>query len=569
MGLARFDLKQESLSLVVDGVPRVEASEEEVVEALEKRIGEVGAVRSVRALSLRRPGAPFGSYMVVLWNNKHVSDFLGNEGRLWLAPTVCARCERARGKKEMTHREEAGTAAAGAAEGAKDALVGARSMEKGPAGGHKSKKREKSEEKEKKDEPARTKLAKSGDGSLATSPSLGGTGRNSPITTITTSSTPANPFEPVLPPELANFSIERSPDADFGAQVDEIADSAGAKGQQVSPPSSEYAAPLLRAPAKSDGIEARVSEDSSLSADPRNAPALPSLRAPSTETHRIDSTPNGASAPSATVAPCEKDRVDNVEAGRGKRTIPAGAMRQQVSHPQVEYAPPALHAPAKSDGVETRVSKEPSTFAETRDAPHLPLLCAPSNNPYRTDLTPSTGASAPSTSDTLLVAESPLSPTLAARRQSPLPFLESETTSGIWTHVPTPLADRPTQYRAMPIINFESMASEADKSWAVETEEAFPMTRSESKEERREPEVEGGEVDGWKKVEKSRKGKETATRATSTAKGEQGKKKGAKGKVLSRARRVAVLAPKKELRTKESQSRPESPDPLDLLSPSQ
>ncbi|KAL7336317.1 hypothetical protein BJY59DRAFT_67952 [Rhodotorula toruloides] len=137
-------------------------------------------------------------------------------------------------------------------------------------------------------------------------------------------------------------------------------------------------------------------------------------------------------------------------------------MRQQVSHPQVEYAPPALHAPAKSDGVETRVSKEPSTFAETRDAPHLPLLCAPSNNPYRTDLTPSTGASAPSTSDTLLVAESPLSPTLAARRQSPLPFLESETTSGIWTHVPTPLADRPTQYRAMPIINFESMASEAD-----------------------------------------------------------------------------------------------------------
>ncbi|BGP12083.1 hypothetical protein JCM10049v2_008005 [Rhodotorula toruloides] len=218
--------------LVVHGVPRGVESEEEVIEAVEKRIGEVGAVRSVRALPPRKTGALFGSWVVVLWNNKHVSNFMVDEGRLWLAPTVCAGCERARGKKEMTHGEEAGKPADGVAGGARAALAGVKSMEKGPAGGLDPRKREKRDGKEEKDEPGRTNLATSGGSSLTTSPSLVGNRCNTPITITTTSSTPSNPFEPVLPPELANFSIERSVDDDFGAQVDEIADPAGAKGQQ-------------------------------------------------------------------------------------------------------------------------------------------------------------------------------------------------------------------------------------------------------------------------------------------------------------------------------------------------
>ncbi|EGU12008.1 Pol-like protein [Rhodotorula toruloides ATCC 204091] len=361
--------------LVVHGVPRVDKAEEELIEAVEKRVGEVGGVRSVRALPARKAGAPFGSYVVVLWNNEHVSTLLSDNGRLWLAPTVCARCERAKGKKEMTHEEKSAEMAKTSVGEARTALAGVKSMEKGPAGGQEPKKRERGEEKEAKDKPARANLAKSGGGSLATSPSLVGNGCNAPITTTTTSSTPTNPFEPVLPPELSDFSIERSAHDNFGAVLEE-------------------------------------------------------------------------------------------------NVIPAGAMRQQVSHPQVEYAPPALHAPAKSSGVEARVSEDPSPLAETKDAPFSPSLQAPTNDLYRTDSTPLTGASAPSTSGMNLVGESPLSPTIAARRQDhPTPsYLESEFTSGIWSH------------------------------------------------------------------------------------GERAGEEGAKGKVMSRARQVAVPAAKEELRTKESQT---------------
>ncbi|GAA6045617.1 hypothetical protein NBRC10513_005035 [Rhodotorula toruloides] len=170
-----------------------------------------------------------------------------------------------------------------------------------------------------------------------------------------------------------------------------------------------------------------------------------------------------------------------------------------------------------------------------------------------------------------LVAKSPISPTLAARRQDPpVPsFLKSETTSGIWSHVPTPLADRPAQYRPMPIIDFKSTASDADVSWADETEEAFPSTRTELTKERKEAKGEGGAEEKWRNVERLRKGKEASTRTTAAAKGERDETKGVKGKVLSRARRVAAPVPKMELRAKEGQSRPEFPDPLDLLSPPQ
>ncbi|KAL7338314.1 hypothetical protein BJY59DRAFT_653257, partial [Rhodotorula toruloides] len=116
--------------LVVHGVPRSDESEDEIVETMERRMGEVGAVRSVRALPARRTGASFGLYMVVLWNNEHVSNFLGDDGRLWLAPTVCARCERAKGKKEMTHGEEAGKPAVRTAGSARMALGESKSMEK-------------------------------------------------------------------------------------------------------------------------------------------------------------------------------------------------------------------------------------------------------------------------------------------------------------------------------------------------------------------------------------------------------------------------------------------------------
>ncbi|BGP74074.1 RasGAP protein [Rhodotorula toruloides] len=422
---------------VVHGLPMTEEAVDRLVEAVEERVKEVEVVRSVRRLPSRRPGAAVGSAVVVLWNNEVVSSLFSDEGRLWIDPVACVRCERARGRKEMTHEEEAGKPAEKGAGGAKAALAGVKSMEKGPAGGHEPKKRVRGEEKEEKGEPAGANLAKSGGGSLATSTSLAGNGCNTTITTTTTTSTPTNPFEPVLPPELSDFSIERSGNDDFGAVLDENADSAGA--------------------------------------------------------------------------------------------------------------------------------------TETKDTPGSPSLHAPTNDLYRVDSTPSTGASAPSTSDMVLVAESPLSPKLVTRRkEAPSPSsLNSEPTSGFWSHVPTPLSERPTQYRPMPIIDFEPTSSEVDKSWVDKTEETFPVVRTDRKEDRRESEGEGGKEEKWKKVEKARKGKEASLRTTTAAQGERVGKEGAEGEVRSRARRVAAPAPKEELRAKESQSRPESPDPLDFLSPPQ
>uniref|UniRef100_A0A0K3CPZ3 BY PROTMAP: gi/342318905/gb/EGU10861.1/ Pol-like protein [Rhodotorula glutinis ATCC 204091] n=2 Tax=Rhodotorula toruloides TaxID=5286 RepID=A0A0K3CPZ3_RHOTO len=312
---------------VVHGLPMTEEAVDRLVEAVEERVKEVEVVRSVRRLPSRRPGAAVGSAVVVLWNNEVVSSLFSDEGRLWIDPVACVRCERARGRKEMTHEEEAGKPAEKGAGGAKAALAGVKSMEKGPAGGHEPKKRVRGEEKEEKGEPAGANLAKSGGGSLATSTSLAGNGCNTTITTTTTTSTPTNPFEPVLPPELSDFSIERSGNDDFGAVLDENADSAGATGQQTE-------------------LKARVSEDSSCS-------------------------------------------------------------------------------------------------AETKDTPGSPSLHAPTNDLYRVDSTPSTGASAPSTSDMVLVAESPLSPKLVTRRkEAPSPSsLNSEPTSGFWSHVAVELGD--------------------------------------------------------------------------------------------------------------------------------
>ncbi|BGO91184.1 hypothetical protein NBRC10512v2_003452 [Rhodotorula toruloides] len=539
--------------LVVHGVPRSDESEDEIVETMERRMGEVGAVRSVRALPARRTGASFGLYMVVLWNNEHVSNFLGDDGRLWLAPTVCARCERAKGKKEMTHGEEAGKPAVRTAGSARMALGESKSMEKGPAGGHESKKREASEEKKEKDEPARANLAKSGGGSLATSPSLVRTGCNAPITNTTTSSTPSNTFEPVLPPQLSDFSIEKSGEDNFGAVLEEVTIPAGAMRQQVSHPPVEYAAPLLHAPAKSNGVETRISEEPSSIAETMDAPGSLSLRALSNKPHRIIEKPStGDADPSIADVPIEKPGTDIVRAGLEKKTIPAGAMRQQVSHPPVEYAAPALHAPAMSDGVETRVSEEHSPSAEPKNAPLSPSLHAPTNNLYRTDLTPSTGASAPSTSDMNIAGESPLSPTLAARRQeTPAPtYPESESTSGIWSHIPTPLADRQTQYRPMPIIEFKSTASETDRSWADQTEEEFPMpavmTSGKASGKAREDEAREEEEKGWKKVGK---GKTRETRPPAAAAKGASDGKDESRKMTTRARRVAQPRAKAFLRT--------------------
>ncbi|PRQ75698.1 hypothetical protein AAT19DRAFT_13755 [Rhodotorula toruloides] len=87
--------------------------------------------------------------------------------------------------------------------------------------------------------------------------------------------------------------------------------------------------------------------------------------------------------------------------------------------------------------------------SQTELKPASPLLCAPSNNLYRTGLTPSTGASALSTSDMILMGESPLSPTLAARRQQLPPSTALEPSSPIMTRVPmTPLEDAGDQFRA-------------------------------------------------------------------------------------------------------------------------
>ncbi|BGP32996.1 hypothetical protein JCM10296v2_004785 [Rhodotorula toruloides] len=260
-------------------MPRVEEAEDMLIEGLEKRIGE-GGVWAVHWLPSRKREARLGSMMEVLWNDEMVSRITEGNGDLWSDPAVYVRCEKARGRKEMTHREEAGKPKVRAADAARTAPGKPKNMQKGAAGAQEQKKREASEEKGEKDEPAGANLAKSGSGSLASSPSLVGNGRKSPITTTTTASTPTNPFEPILPPGLSDFSIERSVGDDFGAVLDNIAVSAGAKGQQ------------------SDGIEARVSEDSSFSPDSRNAPASPALRA-SPITNHLDATPStGASAPS-------------------------------------------------------------------------------------------------------------------------------------------------------------------------------------------------------------------------------------------------------------------------------
>ncbi|GAA6043786.1 hypothetical protein NBRC10512_004513 [Rhodotorula toruloides] len=385
--------------IVAHGMPRVEEAEEMLIEGLEKRIGE-GGVRSVRWLPSRKREARFGSMMAVLWNDKMVSRITKGNGDLCIDSAVCVRCEKARGRKEMTHGEEAGKPAEKVAGGAKATLADVESMQKGAAEAQEQKEREKGEEKEAKDEPARAKLDKSGGGSLTNLPSLVGNQRKLPIATTTTSSTPTNPFEPVLPPNLADFSIDWSAGDDFGAVLHEVPDSAG--------------------------------------------------------------------------------------------------------------------------------------------------------------------ASAPSTSDMILVGNSPLSPTLAACRQSlkkdkifPSLFpafasfypgflllpTASETTSGIWSHVPTPLANRPTQYRPMPIVDFEPTTSEAeggaDRSWADKTEAEFPIAKAKE---------EGGEKkEESRKVDRSKKGKEgKATRATLLAKNERGNEGEAKRSVPPRARRIVAPAQKEK-----------------------
>ncbi|BGP11035.1 hypothetical protein JCM10049v2_006932 [Rhodotorula toruloides] len=379
----------------------------------------------------------------------------------------------------MTHDGEEGKPAEKTAGSAGTALGKLKSMEKDPAGGLESKKREKSEEKEKKDEPARANLAKSGGGSLATSPSRGGNGCKAPITTTTTSSMPTNPFKPILPPKLSKFSIELSVGDDFGAVLEENADSAGATG-------------------------------------PTSVPFSPSLRAPSNKPHRtIAKPPTGVAAPSTVDATSTERSGDSaLKAALEGEKSPAGAMRQQVCHPPIAYAAPTLHAPAKSDGVESRVSEDPSPIAEPGNAPLSPSLRAPTDDLYRTDSTPSTGASAPSTSDMVLAGKSPLSPTLAARRQTPASFLESESTSGIWSHIPTPLAHRPTQYCPMPLIDFEP-SSEADGSWADQTKEEFPVAKAK--------EEVGEKKEEWRKVIWVKKGKEVRTTKTAApAQSQQG-----------------------------------------------
>ncbi|PRQ72333.1 hypothetical protein AAT19DRAFT_9672 [Rhodotorula toruloides] len=223
-------------------------------------------------------------------------------------------------------------------------------------------------------------------------------------------------------------------------------------------------------------------------------------------------------------------------------------MRQQVSHLPDEYAAPALHASAKSDGVETRVSEGPSSIAETENAPFSPSFHAPASKLYRTSTTPSTGASALSTSDMVLVGESPLSPTLAARRQEdPAPsFLESETTSGFWSHNPTPLDKRPTQYRPMPIIDFKPSLDEADRLWAVKTKEEFPMMKGKKEETRNELKGEKRQKEEGKKIDRSKEGKaEKTTGAATQRRGEQGVDVEVKRKVTTRARRLAAPVPKK------------------------
>ncbi|BGO94201.1 RasGAP protein [Rhodotorula toruloides] len=193
---------------VVHGLPMTEEAKDRLIETVEERVKEVGVVRSVRRLPSRRGGALCGSAVVVLWNNEAVSSLLNDEGRLCIDTVTSVRCERARGKKEMTHEKGAGQPAGRTVDGAQGAQSETKSTLKGAAGAQELKKRGEGEEEEAKDEPARAKLAKSGGGMLATSPSPDGNGRKSPVTTTTTVSTPANPFEPVLPPELASFSIE-------------------------------------------------------------------------------------------------------------------------------------------------------------------------------------------------------------------------------------------------------------------------------------------------------------------------------------------------------------------------
>ncbi|GAA6058146.1 hypothetical protein NBRC10513_004920 [Rhodotorula toruloides] len=115
--------------VVVHGVPRVEEAEEMMIEGLEKRVGE-GGVHSVRWLPSRKSGARYGSMMAILWNDEMVSRVIKGNGDLWIGPAVCVRCERARGRKELTHHEEAGKTEARTVGSAKAALGETKSMQR-------------------------------------------------------------------------------------------------------------------------------------------------------------------------------------------------------------------------------------------------------------------------------------------------------------------------------------------------------------------------------------------------------------------------------------------------------
>jgi hypothetical protein len=114
--------------------------------------------------------------------------------------------------EEMTHRSKEGVATkdAGGSRAVPEVLKG---IAEGAASEQEPKKPKSSEEKEGKAAPARA-LAKSGGGSLATPASLAREGPNLHITTTTSTSMAAVNFKPVLPPELADSSIERSVDDD-------------------------------------------------------------------------------------------------------------------------------------------------------------------------------------------------------------------------------------------------------------------------------------------------------------------------------------------------------------------
>ncbi|GAA6043768.1 hypothetical protein NBRC10512_008157 [Rhodotorula toruloides] len=137
----------------------------------------------------------------------------------------------------------------------------------------------------------------------------------------------------------------------------------------------------------------------------------------------------------------------------------------------------------------------------------------------------------------------------AAKTPRPPPS-SNRPTSGFWSHIPLPRPDppTPTQYAKMPIIEFEPTASEADKSWADETKEAFPSAKTETKDARRESESEGGKEEKWKKVERTKKREMRET--AGEARNRRGEKTEAK-RVSSRARRTGAPASKEELRAKD------------------